>query len=76
MMVKDAGLIILDISDVGRPKLISHLNWCPRPQTNDVHVDADGLIYITDRVHGGLDVVEYTGPRPSSRTQAAEPAYA
>ena len=27
------------------------------------HVDADGLIYITDRINGGIYVVEYTGGR-------------
>lgn len=31
------------------------------PQINDVFVDVDGLIYITDRISGGFYVVEYTG---------------
>jgi len=33
------------------------------PQTNDVFVDERGLTYIADRCCGGLDIVEYTGPR-------------
>jgi len=32
-------------------------------QTNDVFVDDRGLVYIIDRLHGGLDILEYTGPR-------------
>jgi hypothetical protein len=29
------------------------------PQSNDLYVDTDGLIYMTDRYGGGLDVIEY-----------------
>jgi hypothetical protein len=31
------------------------------PQINDLFVDTDGLIYLTDRYNGGMYVVEYTG---------------
>ena len=40
-------------------------------QINDVYVDRDGLIYITDRVHGGLYILEYTGPRPAQANDNA-----
>jgi hypothetical protein len=62
----NAGLRIVDISDADRPTEIGY--FVPptppsqlAPQINDVFVDADGLIYITDRLTGGLYVVEYTG---------------
>ena len=29
---------------------------------NDLFVDADGLIYVSDRIRGGLYILEYTGP--------------
>jgi len=32
---------------------------------NDLYVDTDGLIYVTDRIKGGLYVLEYTGPENS-----------
>jgi len=31
------------------------------PEINDVFVDADNLIYLTDRRRGGMYIVEYTG---------------
>ena len=56
----------LDISDADRPTEVGH--FVPptppdqlAPQTNDLFVDTDGLIYVTDRLTGGLYVVEYTG---------------
>ena len=33
----------------------------PAPEINDVFVDADKLIYLTDRRRGGMYIVEYTG---------------
>jgi sugar lactone lactonase YvrE len=33
------------------------------PMFNDLYVDTDGLIYVTDRIKGGLYVLEYTGPK-------------
>ena len=35
------------------------------PMFNDLYVDTDGLIYVTDRIKGGLYVLEYTGPKIS-----------
>ena len=31
-----------------------------------VYVESEGLIYITDRIGGGLYILEYTGPRPTA----------
>lgn len=31
------------------------------PQSNDVYVDADGLIYLVDRIEGTLDILEHAG---------------
>ena len=32
------------------------------PQINDVFVDEQRLIYLTDRYNGGMYIVEYEGP--------------
>ena len=60
----NAGLRIHDISDADRPTEVGH--YVPpapegqkAPQINDVFVDADGLVYITDRISGGVYVVEF-----------------
>jgi len=62
----NGGLRIHDISDANRPEEIGY--FVPptppgqeAPQINDLFVDADGLIYLTDRYNGGMYVVEYTG---------------
>jgi hypothetical protein len=62
----NGGLRIHDISNADRPEEIGH--FVPptppgqaAPQSNDLYVDVDGLIYLTDRITGGLYVVEYTG---------------
>ena len=61
------GLRVYDLSDVEHPAEIAH--WVPvppvgqrAPQLNDVFVDVTGLIWVTDRVSGGLYVLE---PEPS-----------
>jgi hypothetical protein len=61
-----AGLRIHDISNPDRPEEVGYFvppapPGQPAPQINDVFVDADQLIYITDRINGGVYVVEYTG---------------
>ena len=33
------------------------------PMFNDLYVDTDGLIYVTNRIKGGLYILEYTGPK-------------
>ncbi|MGH2819194.1 MAG: LVIVD repeat-containing protein [Actinomycetota bacterium] len=58
----NAGLRVYDVSEAGAPSEIAH--WLPAappgqeaPQTNDLLVDADGRIFVTDRVNGGLYVL-------------------
>ncbi len=58
-----AGLRAVDFSDPLEPKETGY--FIPDPgrrnvQTNDVEVDARGLVYVYDRFHG-LDIVEYAG---------------
>jgi hypothetical protein len=62
----NAGLRVYDLADPTAPHEIAH--WLPAapagqaaPQTNDLFVDADGLVWVTDRLHGGLAVL---GPEP------------
>lgn len=64
----NGGLRIADISNPYRPEEVGY--FVPEKpegqaavQTNDVFVDADGLIYIVDRFDGTMYVLEYTGPR-------------
>jgi hypothetical protein len=56
------GLRVIDLADPMRPREIGC--YVPEaatgvPQTNDVFVDADGLIYVVDRVEGVLDILEH-----------------
>ena len=57
------GLVAYDLGDPAAPRIAAH--WQPAtppgqaaPQTNDLFLDADGLVWVTDRVGGGLDVLE------------------
>jgi hypothetical protein len=55
------GLRVVDIRDPMRPQEIAW--YVPEvstgaPQSNDVYVDADGLIYLVDRFEGVLDILE------------------
>ena len=57
------GLRIVDIADPAAPREVGHYIPEPAagqssPQSNDVDVDARGLIYLLDR-NQGLDVLEY-----------------
>ena len=59
----NAGLRVFDIGDPTAPVEIAH--WLPHPpagqeapQINDLYVDGSGLIYTTDRIAGGLYVLE------------------
>jgi hypothetical protein len=63
------GLRAVDFSDPARPEEVGF--FIPDPsapgknvQSNDVDVDARGLVYLLDRF-GGLDILEFTGPRPA-----------
>ncbi len=58
------GLRIVDVADPFRPKEVGHfipepVMGAPSPQSNDVDVDQDGLIYLIDR-DAGFDVLELT----------------
>jgi hypothetical protein len=61
------GLRIVDIADPLAPR---EAGWYipepapgkAAPQTNDVDVDARGLVYIVDR-YAGFDILEFTPPR-------------
>ena len=65
----NAGLRITDLSDPFRPTEVGYFVPPPppgqaAPQINDLFVDEQRHIYLTDRYHGGLYVVEYEGPEP------------
>lgn len=63
----NAGLRIVDLRNPHRPEEVGYF-IAPPPEGqeacmfNDVFVDVDGLIYVTDRIRGGLYILEYTGP--------------
>lgn len=64
----NAGLRIVNIADPYRPQEVGYYMPAsgpnqPTPQSNDVVADERGLIYLVDRTGGGLDIVQYTGPR-------------
>lgn len=72
------GVRVYDLADPVRPREVAH--WVPAapagqpvPQSNDLFVDSDGLIWVTDRIGGGLAVLE---PDPGLRElmeQARDP---
>ncbi|MGH9102933.1 MAG: LVIVD repeat-containing protein [Acidimicrobiales bacterium] len=58
-----AGVRVYDLADPARPDEVAH--WVPEappgqavPQINDLFVDEEGLVWATDRVGGGLWVLE------------------
>jgi len=58
------GLRIVDVADPLAPREVGHFIPEPAqgqaaPQTNDVDVDARGLVYIVDRVNG-FDVLQFS----------------
>jgi hypothetical protein len=62
----NAGLRVMDVSSPSAPKEIAYFVPDAPPgrssiQFNDVLVNADGLVYVTDRFKGGLYIVERTG---------------
>jgi hypothetical protein len=64
----NAGLRVFDIRNQFRPQEVGYFippapDGQKAPMLNDLYVDTDGLIYVTDRIKGGLYVLEYTGPK-------------
>jgi hypothetical protein len=60
-----AGLRIIDVADPMAPREVGYfipepVGGRPAPQSNDVMLDARGLIYMVDR-HVGFDVLEFNG---------------
>ena len=59
----NAGLRVYDIADADHPAEVAHyIPECPPDQeaiqVNDVFVDESHLVYITDRVNGGVYILE------------------
>ena len=59
----NAGLRVYDLSDPARPVEVA--SWVPStpagqpaPQTNDLWVEENGRVWLTDRIGGGLDCLE------------------
>jgi hypothetical protein len=68
----NAGLRVYDVSDAKRPTEIAAFVPDPPPgqistQLNDVTVSEDGLIYVTDRLAGGLYILELTAGAEAAR---------
>lgn len=68
----NAGLRVYDVSDAARPTEIAA--FVPDPpagqdaiQLNDVTVGDDGLIYVTDRLAGGMHILEMTSAAAAAR---------
>jgi hypothetical protein len=62
-----AGVRVYDLADPAHPAEVAH--WVPQPprgqpaaQINDLYVDDGGLIWVTDRINGGLYVL---APEPA-----------
>jgi len=58
----NAGLRVYDLVDPAAPREVAH--WLPEapagqqaPQTNDLFVAAGGLVWVTDRIGGGVAVL-------------------
>jgi hypothetical protein len=68
----NAGLRVYDVSDPARPvEIASWVSDDDEPQTNDLFVEEDGLVWVTDRFHGGLTCLE---PEPELARFLAERA--
>lgn len=59
----NAGLRVYDLGEPADPREVA--SWVPEPplgqaapQVNDVFVDSDRTVYVSDRIHGGVYVLE------------------
>jgi hypothetical protein len=59
----NAGVRVYDLEDPGQPVEVAH--WLPEsptgqaaPQVNDIYVEESGLVWVTDRIGGGLYVLQ------------------
>jgi hypothetical protein len=71
----NAGLRVYDVSDATRPTEIAWYVPDPPPgqeaaQLNDVLISEDGLIFVTDRIAGGLHILELTGAASAARPRS------
>jgi hypothetical protein len=69
-----AGVRVYDLADPAQPREVAH--WVPEPppgqlvpQVNDLFVDDYGLVWVTDRIGGGLYVLQ---PEPPLAALMAE----
>ena len=72
----NAGLRVYDLADPADPKEIAHyIPECPPDQPaiqiNDVWVGTDHLVYISDRVNGGVYILEPDATLDARMTEAA-----
>ena len=70
-----AGVRVYDLADPARPTEVAH--WVPEPpagqpvpQINDLFVDDTGLLWVTDRIGGGLYVLAPEPPLAALMAQA------
>jgi hypothetical protein len=75
----NAGLRVYDLTDPTAPAEVAHFIPTPAegqeaPQSNDVFVDASGLVYLTDRVGGGLDILQPDATLAARMRRAAQRA--
>jgi hypothetical protein len=73
----NAGLRVFDVSDPNSPTEIAFYVPDPPPgqpatQLNDILVAPDGLIYVTDRLNGGLHILELTAGAAAARPTSEE----
>jgi hypothetical protein len=73
-----AGVRVYDLTDPDHPLEVAH--WVPEspagqpvPQINDLFVDDTGLLWVTDRIGGGLYVLEPEPPLAALMAQGRTP---